>query len=132
MLQADASVTAIEPGAALAVHLHRRWTAATIHIHSAETAPLRAAAFDFDVAATTVHWLDLDVVVPPRRATATLGTRSPVFVLAWSLNYIPETSPICQRRQQLSQRLMGGTAAVPPSHDFDTEPSWPGGCCPIG
>ncbi|MFI6048438.1 class I SAM-dependent methyltransferase [Nocardia sp. NPDC051321] len=64
MLQAGASVTAIEPGPALAAHLHRRWPKATIHIDRAETAPLPPAAFDLAVAATAVHWFDLDVVLP--------------------------------------------------------------------
>jgi SAM-dependent methyltransferase len=64
MLRAGASVSAVEPGSALADRLRRRWPEATIHIGTAESVPLPPAAFDLAVAATAVHWFDLDVVLP--------------------------------------------------------------------
>ena len=64
MLEAGASVTAVEPGPALAARLHRRWPEATIFIDSAEAAPLPPAAFDLAVAATAVHWFDLELMLP--------------------------------------------------------------------
>ncbi|MBF6331143.1 class I SAM-dependent methyltransferase [Nocardia transvalensis] len=64
MLRAGASVTAVEPGAALADRLRRRWPEATVYVDRAESVPLPPAAFDLAVAATAVHWFDLDVVLP--------------------------------------------------------------------
>ncbi|WP_216900415.1 class I SAM-dependent methyltransferase [Nocardia alni] len=64
MLRAGASVTVVEPGPALAARLRLHCPEATVHVGSAETAPLPSAAFDLAVAATAVHWFDLDVVLP--------------------------------------------------------------------
>jgi len=64
MLRAGASVTAVEPGAALADRLRRHWPAATVHTGTAESVLLPPAAFDLAVAATAVHWFHLDVVLP--------------------------------------------------------------------
>jgi SAM-dependent methyltransferase len=64
MLRGGASVTAVEPGGALADRLRRRWPEATVHVGTAESVPFPPAAFDLAVAATAVHWFDLDVVLP--------------------------------------------------------------------
>lgn len=64
MLRAGASVTAIEPGAALAERLRERWPTATVQLGTAESVPLPQAAFDLAVAATAVHWFDLKAVLP--------------------------------------------------------------------
>ena len=64
LLRAGASVTAVEPGPALAERLRRRWPQATVHVATAESAPLAPASFDLAVAATSVHWFDLDAVLP--------------------------------------------------------------------
>lgn len=64
MLQAGASVTVLEPGKALADRLRQRWPEATLLGGTAESVPFPPAAFDLVVAATAVHWFDLDVVLP--------------------------------------------------------------------
>ncbi|MGQ4599920.1 methyltransferase domain-containing protein [Nocardia sp. R6R-6] len=64
LLEAGASVDAVEPGPALADRLRRRWPAAVVHVGTAEQVELPAAVFDLAVAATAVHWFDLEVVVP--------------------------------------------------------------------
>jgi len=64
MLLTGASVTAVEPGAALADRLRLRHPGATVHVGTAESVPLPSGAFDLAVAATAVHWLDLGVVLP--------------------------------------------------------------------
>jgi SAM-dependent methyltransferase len=65
---------AVEPGAALAERLRRRLPVATVHVGSAETVALPTAAFDLAVAATAVHWFDLNVVLPKvHRALAPAG-----------------------------------------------------------
>ncbi|MGW4634570.1 class I SAM-dependent methyltransferase [Nocardia sp. NPDC004415] len=64
LVRAGATVTAVEPGATLAHRLRQRLPTVTVHVATAETAPLRPAAFDLAVAATAVHWFDLDTVLP--------------------------------------------------------------------
>lgn len=64
LLAAGVHVTALEPGPRLAHELRTRYPAATVHQQTAETAELARASFDLAVAATSVHWLDLDVVLP--------------------------------------------------------------------
>lgn len=64
LLRAGASVVAVEPGPRLAGHLRRRCPEAVVHVATAESVPLPDAAFDLAVAATSVHWLDLDVMLP--------------------------------------------------------------------
>jgi len=64
MVEAGATVTAVELGAALAARLRRRWPQVVVHVGAAESVPLPAAAFDLAVAASVVHWLDLPVVLP--------------------------------------------------------------------
>src|SRR5690349_18496066 len=64
MLQAGARVTAVEPGPALAERLRRHWPAAEVRVDTAEAVVLPPAAFDLAVAATAVHWFDLDLMLP--------------------------------------------------------------------
>ena len=64
LLQAGAEVVAVEPGRALATRLKRRCPSAQIVVARAEDAAMAEAQFDLAVAATSVHWLDLDVMIP--------------------------------------------------------------------
>jgi SAM-dependent methyltransferase len=64
LLETCATVTAVEPGPALARRLRQRLPDATVVEAYAEAAPFRPAAFDLVAAATSVHWLDLDAVLP--------------------------------------------------------------------
>lgn len=64
MVRAGASVTAVEPGPRLAGRLRDRCPGATVLDGTAESVPLPSNAFDLAVAATAVHWFDLDVVLP--------------------------------------------------------------------
>ena len=74
LLDAGASVLAVEPGAALAERLRRRLPTAAVQVAAAESVALPTAAFDLAVAATAVHWLDLEVVLPKvHRALAPAG-----------------------------------------------------------
>jgi hypothetical protein len=83
MLRAGASVTVVEPGDALADCLRRRWPRLTVHVDTAESVPLPSAAFDLAVAATAVHWFDLDVALP--KLHRALVTRWPLRRLADSV-----------------------------------------------
>ncbi|GAA0323046.1 class I SAM-dependent methyltransferase [Kineococcus aurantiacus] len=64
MVDAGARVLAVEPGAELAARLRRRFPQVEVRVGTAEDVPLPAAAFEVAVAATSVHWFDLDVVLP--------------------------------------------------------------------
>lgn len=64
LVAAGARVTAVEPGPALAGLLRRRLPAVTVHETTAEAARFDPGSFDLAVAATAVHWFDLDVVLP--------------------------------------------------------------------
>ncbi|MEU6562262.1 class I SAM-dependent methyltransferase [Nocardia nova] len=64
LLEAGASVDAVEPGTALADRLRSRWPDAVVQVDTAERVELPSGAYDLAVAATAVHWFDLDVVLP--------------------------------------------------------------------
>ena len=55
MLRAGALVTSVEPGAALVDRLRTRWPAATVHVGTAESVLLPAAAFDLAVGRVLGH-----------------------------------------------------------------------------
>ncbi|MBW9093869.1 class I SAM-dependent methyltransferase [Microbacterium jejuense] len=61
---AGMEVTAVEPGANLAAVLARRLPEVTVVRSRAEELSLAPATFDLVVAATAIHWMDLDVVLP--------------------------------------------------------------------
>lgn len=64
LLEAGMRVTAVEPGARLAAELQQRHPTANLIVETVENADLPEAAFELAVAATAVHWFDLDVVLP--------------------------------------------------------------------
>jgi SAM-dependent methyltransferase len=73
LLEAGMRVTAIEPGAALAARLRARHPNADVVVATAEHAQLPKAAFELAVAATAVHWFDLDTVLPKLHNTLQPG-----------------------------------------------------------
>ncbi|MFJ9370878.1 class I SAM-dependent methyltransferase [Nocardia sp. NPDC101769] len=119
MLQAGAAVTAVEPGQGLAARLQRRWPEASVIIDSAETAPLPSAAFDLAVAATAIHWFDLDVVLPRiHRALVTDG-----HFAVWRHVFGDPSAvatPFRRRIAEIVARRGGHSPPRGPS-DFDTE-----------
>jgi len=74
LLAAGMDVVAVEPGPRLAARLRERYPAARVQAVAAEDAAFDDAAFDLAVAATAIHWMDLDSVLPiVRRALAPDG-----------------------------------------------------------
>lgn len=71
MLDAGMAVTAVEPGTRLAAALHRAHPEATVIVAPAEDLDLPPSSFDVAVAATSIHWMDLDVVLPRVRRLLT-------------------------------------------------------------
>lgn len=64
LLAAGLHVTAVEPGPALADHLATSHPAASVVNAHAEGLDLPSDFFDLAVAATSIHWMDLDIVLP--------------------------------------------------------------------
>ncbi|MDW4574149.1 class I SAM-dependent methyltransferase [Microbacterium sp. M3] len=79
LLAAGLPVTAIEPGPRLAALLRRACPAATVIEARAEDAALGVGYFDLAVAATSVHWFDLDIVLPKLHAALTPDGRFAVW-----------------------------------------------------
>ena len=75
LLAAGLTVTAVEPGARLAQQLQRLHPAASVVVARAEDADFAPGSFDLAVAATSIHWMDLTVLLPKlRRALTSEGT----------------------------------------------------------
>jgi SAM-dependent methyltransferase len=79
LVDGGARVTAVEPGPALAARLRRRVPGARVLEATAEDVDLPYAAFDLAVAATAVHWFDLEVVVPKLHHVLRPGGRLAVW-----------------------------------------------------
>ncbi|MFI6041117.1 class I SAM-dependent methyltransferase [Nocardia sp. NPDC051321] len=120
MLQAGASVIAVEPGEALAALLHQRWPKATVHLSTAEAAPMPAASFDLAAAATAIHWFNLDVVLPKLHRTLVRDGHLAVWRNAFGVPSIAVT-PFRRRITAITARR-GDYAPPPPvPGEFDTD-----------
>lgn len=64
LLAAGLEVTAVEPGPHLAAQLQTSYPAAKLVIARAEDVELPEQSFDLAVAATSIHWMNLSVVLP--------------------------------------------------------------------
>ncbi len=75
LLAAGLQVTAVEPGPRLAAQLRASLPEATVILSRAEDLDLPPASFDLAVAATSIHWMDTDVLLPVlRRLLTPAGT----------------------------------------------------------
>ncbi|BAH48783.1 class I SAM-dependent methyltransferase [Rhodococcus opacus] len=64
LLAAGLDVTAVEPGPRLAARLRRAHPDAVVINERAEDVELPDSGFDIAIAATSIHWIDLDIVLP--------------------------------------------------------------------
>ena len=64
LLAAGLDVVAVEPGPTLAAELRERSRRRAVVVARAEEAELAEASFDIAVAATSMHWMDLGVLLP--------------------------------------------------------------------
>jgi SAM-dependent methyltransferase len=64
LLAAGLGVTAVEPGPRLASQIRAAHPTATVLQARAEDVTLPGRSFDLAVAATSIHWMDLDVLLP--------------------------------------------------------------------
>jgi len=118
MLRVGAAVTAVEPGPALADLLRRRCPGATVLVATAESVPLPDAAFDLAVAATSVHWFDLDVVLPRLHRTLAHGGHLAVWRNAYGDPAVAAT-PFRERVAAIVARR--GDRRRPGPGELDTE-----------
>lgn len=79
LVRAGSRVVALEPGEALADLLQQSVPEARVIRGRLEDAPLRQAAFDSAVAATSMHWVDLAVGLPRLHAALRPGGLLAVF-----------------------------------------------------
>ncbi|WP_238154724.1 class I SAM-dependent methyltransferase [Ornithinimicrobium sufpigmenti] len=107
MVSAGATVTAVEPGPALAALLQERWPEVTVHVGTAEAVELPDAAFDLAVVATAVHWFDLPVVLPKLHRTLVLGGHLAV----WRTAFGNPAAPVTAFRERVSQIVARRTQA---------------------
>ena len=103
MIDAGASVLAVEPGATLAGRLRRRFPQAEVRVGTAEDVPLPAAAFEVAVAATAVHWFDLDVVLPKVHRALVPGGRFAIWRNAFG-DPCAQLTPFRERVAQITAR----------------------------
>ncbi|SDE31030.1 Methyltransferase domain-containing protein [Auraticoccus monumenti] len=79
LLAAGLSVTAVEPGPRLAAVLGERCPGAEVVVCRAEELERPASSFELAVAATSVHWMELDVLLPRLHRLLVPGGRLAVW-----------------------------------------------------
>lgn len=118
MVEAGASVLAVEPGRALAEHLRRRRPQVQVEVATAETVSLPAASFDLAVAATAVHWFDLGVVLPKIHRALVPGGHLAVWRNAFGDPSVPPT-PFRERVADITSRRRRPSRPGPGELDTD-------------
>lgn len=105
LVASGATVTAVEPGPALADRLRRRVPDAEVIVTTAEDVTLLDASLDLAVIATAVHWLDLEVVVPMLHRVLVPGGKLAVLSNVFGDPNIP--TPFRQRVAEITARRSG-------------------------
>jgi SAM-dependent methyltransferase len=121
MLRAGATVTAVEPGPALAAFLIERWPEITVHTQTAEEVTLPTGAFDLAVVATAVHWFELGVVLPKLHRALVPGGHLGVWRTVFGDPAAPVT-PFRERVRQITARRTDPLPRPGPG-ELDTD-SW--------
>ena len=113
LLRRGAAVDAVEPGPALAAGLRDRFAHDPVRVLEtrAEDADLPEAAYDAVVAATSLHWVDVPVVLPRLHAALRPGGRLAAW---WAVFRDPGTpTPFRERVDAIAARHGLGDDAVP-------------------
>lgn len=98
-LAAGLQVTSVEPGERLAQQLQVAYPTATVLVARAEDVDFAAGSFDVAVAATSIHWMDLNIVLPKlRRALRPDGT-----LLIWRHVFGDPEGPATSFRERVMQ-----------------------------
>ena len=118
LLAAGLHVTAVEPGERLAQRLHASHPAADVLVVRAEDAELAADSFDLAVAATSIHWMDLSIVVPKLHR----ALRPDGMLLVWRTVFGDPDVPLTPFRQRVMQIVaQRGPLASPGTGPEDAE-----------
>ncbi|MDQ7877064.1 class I SAM-dependent methyltransferase [Microbacterium sp. QXD-8] len=118
LLHAGLRVTAIEPGPRLAAHLRAAHPVADVRICRAEDMQFSASSFDLVVAATSIHWMDLDVLLP--KIYTILTSRGRLAV--WRNVFGDADAPTTHFRARIAEIVAARQAPPrpgPPAEDLD-------------
>ena len=114
LLAAGLTVTAVEPGCQLAARLRSANPEAAVIVERAEDVELPENGFDVAVAATSIHWMDLDVVLPKVHRALTRRGR---FLVWRNVFGVPDVrTPFRERVARIVQ-----DRGAPPSPGIDAE-----------
>jgi SAM-dependent methyltransferase len=108
LLEAGLRVTAVEPGPALAAQLASRHPPAEVVTARAEDAELGEARYDLVVAATSIHWMDLDIVLPKVHTALKPNGR----LLVWRNVFGDAMAPVTAFREKVAD-IVAARAAPP-------------------
>ena len=117
LVAAGLSVTAVEPGPRLAERLRARYPGASVVADRAEDLGMPDASFDLVVAATAVHWFDLDVVLPKISRLLAPGGRFTVWRNVFGDPTV--TTPFRQRVGDIVRRRDPRQRRSPDPEDLD-------------
>lgn len=112
LLRAGMRVTAIEPGPALAAKLRARFPEVEVIVSTAEEARLPRSEFALATAATSIHWFDLEVVLPRVHAALRPGGTVAVWRNAYGDQTVAPT-PFREAVQRIVARRGGEERRVP-------------------
>jgi hypothetical protein len=106
-------VTAVEPGERLAQQIRAAYPAATVTVARAEDAVVAAGSFDVAVAATSIHWMDLGILLPKlRRALTPDGV-----LLVWRTVFGDPEAPVTPFRERVEEIVRERGAPAPSGVD---------------
>ncbi|MEV5070162.1 class I SAM-dependent methyltransferase [Microbacterium sp. LMI12-1-1.1] len=118
LLEAGLRVTAVEPGPRLAALLRAAHPAADVRVCRAEDVELAASAVDLVVAATSIHWMDLDVLLPKIYTILTPTGRLAVWRNVFGDADAP-TTPFRARIAEIIAARRAPPRPGPPAEDID-------------
>ncbi len=120
LVEAGLNVTAVEPGPNHAGRLRERLPQVTVLAGTAEEVELPEAGLDLAVAATSVHWLNLGIVLPKLHRALVPGGRFAVWRTAFGDPAV--RTPFRERTGQIVGRRRG--APVRPGPDELDTAGW--------
>ena len=118
LLAAGLRVTAIEPGARLAGLLRASYPAATVQVARAEDVELAPSSVDLVVAATSIHWMDLEVLLPKIYTILAPSGRFAVWRNVFGDPEAPPT-PFRARVAEIVRARRSPERPGPPAEDLD-------------
>lgn len=110
LIAAGLQVTAVEPGPNLARHLATSHPTARVLTARAEDIDLPENSFDLAVAATSIHWMDLDVVLPTLHRLLASGAT----FLVWRTVFGDPAAPSTPFREKVAEIVQARTQAPRP------------------